>query len=577
MPEPETSARRRTIRPSTLVITIAVSLALSLPAILSGFVMDDLVFTSPMYEPPAPFGYYGYIDEMRRLDILPWWASEDLKINFFRVLGSASLYVDFHLGHKAPLFSHIHTAIWFVALLLGAARLFGGMLENPRHRKWAFILFALGSYHSFLAGFIAARHALMGGAFAVWASALYLDWHRTRERRYFVLTMALFFFGLLSGETALAFAGFALSHDLFFVKGNLRQRLSVFFPVGLAAAAYLVFYKTMGFGPTGSGMYLNPLTDPVGYILAAPGKVLSMVGAFTLGMPAHLRMAEGLEAAPLVTGGIGLLLAVPLVLLAWKHLQESERRLIRWALVMGLLTMAPGLSGITSGRAVSLSGIAFSLIMALTLTAIRFGDLSRRKKWIAWPLALVVAFGLLFISPLFRLGQSLAMIHWGSTLTTKLAEKTRLPCDDGAAVYVINGDFLTAYYAPFLVAKTPNRFHGDWHELVATNSDITVRRDGENRIFIAHEGNSLLGPMSFALFADPRTALPQGSVFKKEGLTVTVEKRSAKGPTELAFHIPHLTNPKKVCLLTLSNYELHPFALPAPGRTVKVPYQQPTP
>jgi hypothetical protein len=493
------------------------------------------------------------------------------------VLSSLSMYVDFHLGGDAPLFSHLHTALWFVVLLLGAARLFSGMLENPRHRTWAFILFALGAYHTFLVGLIATRHALMGGTFAVWASAMYISWHRTRKRRHFVLTMVLFFLGLLSGETALSFAGFALSYDLFFAKGDMRQRLSVFFPVGFAAAAYLVFYKTMGFGPRGSGMYLNPLADPLGYLLTAPGKVLAMIGAFALGIPAHLRMAEGFEAVPLGAGAMGLLLTAPLVLLAWKHLSKTEQRLVQWSLVMGLLTMAPGLSGITSGRAFSLSGIAFSLIMAVTLSAIRFGDLSKRKKWIAWPLALVVAFGLLFMAPLSRLGQSLTMINWGSKMTTKLAEQTPLPCKDGAAVYVINGDFLTAYYAPFLVAKRSNQFQGDWHELVSTTSDITMRRDGEDRIFISHEGDSLLGPMSFALFADPKTAIPEGSMLKKDGLTVTVEQRSDKGPTNLSFHIPHLTNPQKVCLLTLENYELHPFVLPAPGQTVVVPYRLPTP
>lgn len=575
---PEEEARMyRSIRPRTVVIIISISLALSLPAILSGFVMDDLVFTSPMYAPPMPFGYYGYIEEMRRHDLLPWWAAENLEIDFFRVLGSLSLYVDIHLGQKAPLFAHLHTALWFVVLLLGAARLLGGMVENPRHRTWAFLLFALGSYHTFLAGFIAARHALMGGTFAVWASALYVEWHRTRDRRHFVLTMVLFFLGLLSGETALAFAGFALSHDLFFVEGDLRKKLSVFFPVGLAAAAYLVFYKTMGFGTTGSGMYLNPLADPIGYLSAAPGKVIAMIGAFTLGVPAHLRMAEGFESVPLMAGALALVLTVPVVLLAWRRLQPGERRLIQWAVVMGLLTMAPGLSGITSGRAVSLSGIAFSVVMAVSLHAVRFGDLSKRKKWIAWPLALLLTFGLLFLSPLSRLGQSHTMIHWGSIMTTKLADKTPLPCDDGAAVYVLNGDFLTAYYVPFLVAKRPNQFRGNWHELVATASDITVRRDGEDRIFITHEGDSLIGPMSLDIFADPRTALPRGSAFKRDGLSVTVEKRSAKGPTALAFHIPHLTNPKRVCLLTLENYELHPFSLPSPGQTVALPYRQPVP
>ena len=561
----------------TLIVTIIISLAVSLPAILSGYVIDDLVFTSPMYRPEMPFGYYHYIDEMRRLDVLPWWAANNLEINFFRVLSSASLYLDFHLGRDIPLFAHLHSALWFVVLLLGAARLIGALVQHPWQRKWAFVIFALGSYHAFAVGFIATRHALMGGTFAVWAAAMYLEWHRDQDRKWFIAAMLLFFLGLLSGETAFAFAGFAFAHDLFFVEGNLRRKLMVFFPVGLAAAAYLLFYSTMGFGPEGSGMYVNPLTSPVDFLAAVPGKVLSMVGAFTLGVPAHLRMAEGLEGVPVWAGAIGLGLSLPVLLLAWKHLLGNEKRLIKWSSVMGLLTMAPGLSGITSGRAVSMSGIAFSVIMAIALSAIRFAPLSKARKRIARPLAVMVVLGLLFLAPLSRLVQSHIMINWGSILTTKLAGTAPLPCEESASVYVINGDFLTAYYAPFLVAKSPEQFRDSWHELVSTNSDITVRRDGPDILRITGESNSLIGPMSFDLFTNSRTALPEGTVIDKDGLSVSVEKRSARGPTALSFSIPDLENPLMVCLLTLRNYAFEPFPLPRPGQTVTVPYQQPKP
>jgi hypothetical protein len=561
----------------TLIVTIAISLAVSLPAILSGYVMDDLVFTSPMYQPEMPFGYYRYIDEMRRLDILPWWAADGLEVNFFRVLSSASLYLDFHLGRDLPLVAHLQSALWFAILLFGAARLLGALVKNPRQRRWAFVIFALGSYHTFAVGFIAARHALMGGTFAVWAAALYLEWHQNQDRKRFVAAMVLFFLGLLSGETALAFAGFAFAHDLAYVEGSLRRKLAVFSPVGLAAAAYLLFYTTMGFGPEGSGMYVDPLTNPVDFLAAAPPKVLAMMGAFTLGMPAHLRMAEGLEGAPLAAGAIGLALSLPVILLTWRHLSDDEKHLAKWCSLMGLLTMAPGLSGITSGRAVSMSGLAFSIIMAIALCVVRFAPLSTARKWLARPLAVVIVLGLVVMAPLSRLAQSYFMLDWGSILTTKLAESAPLPCEEGASVYVLNGDFLTAYYAPFLVAKSLGQLRGRWHELVSTSSAITVRRDGPDILYIADEGDSLIGPMSFELFADSRTALPEGTVIERDGLFVSVDKRSRKGPTALSFRIPDLENPRKVCLLTLRNYAFEPFPLPRRGQTVTVPYQQPKP
>ncbi len=557
-----------------LVFPITLSLALSLPAVLSGFIMDDLVFLSPMYQPEMPFGYYHYIDEMRRLDILPWWASEDLEINFFRVLSSATLYLDFHLGAARPLPAHLHTALWFVVQLVGAAHLIGLLTRSPRRRKWTFLIFALASTHTFAAGFIAARHALMGSTFAVWAAVLYLVWHRGREKKWFLGTMLLFFLGLLSGESALAFAGFALAHDLFFMEGSLKERLMTFSPVGLAAGAYVLCYKSMGFGPVGSGMYTNPMSAPLEFLAAAPGKVLSMIGAFTLGMPAQIRLAEGLETAPVVVGALCLPLVISVVLLAWKHLEGPERSVLKWSLIMGLFTMLPGLSGITSGRAVTLSGVAFSLIVGIALTTIRFEALSKRRKLLAWPLAGLLFWGLLVMAPLSRMAQSRFMIGVGSTLTTRLGQ-SELPCDGDAAIYVVNGEFLTPYYAPFVAARFPGQFKGHWRQLVSTISDVTLERTGAETLALSHRGESLLGPMDFALFADPATALPEGAVIEREGLRVRVEARSRKGPTRLSFRIPNLGDPREVCLVTIDRYTFRPVHLPKVGERVVIPYRRP--
>jgi hypothetical protein len=57
----------------------------------------------------------------------------EFKITFFRPLSSATRHLDFQ-AWGSPVLAHLHSALWFVILLL---------LE-PRIAKWAMLFFALG-------------------------------------------------------------------------------------------------------------------------------------------------------------------------------------------------------------------------------------------------------------------------------------------------------------------------------------------------------------------------------------------------------------------------------------------------
>ena len=206
------------------LIAIALSLALSVSSILSGYLFDCRLFTSSIYRAGA-FSLYGYIPEMRRLDLLPWWASENLKIDFFRPLSSATLAMDFALGDKAPTIPHLHQALWFIVLLLGAFQVLKQLLPRGRYLKVAVFVFALASYHSYTVGYVAARHALMGGTLAVWALYHYISWHRRGDGKSLILSLGLFLLGLLSSEAALAFAPVAVIYDFVFRAGNLKTRM----------------------------------------------------------------------------------------------------------------------------------------------------------------------------------------------------------------------------------------------------------------------------------------------------------------------------------------------------------------
>ena len=274
-----------------MFIAIAVSLALSLPAILSSYVVDDRLFTSDYYN-PGTLGLYDYISEIKRLGLEPWWSAEDLKIRFFRPLSSLLLNLDLTIGNKRPIVPHLHQVIWFAALLIGAYRVLEQILTDRNRITWAFYLFAIAGYHTFLVGFIATRHALMANTFGMWALFHYISFRRRRGKRHHAIAISLFILGLLSGEAAVSFVPMAIAYDLFFTEGSIKTKMRRPLWVLSVLGGYLLFYRLAGFGTKSTAFYMDPLSSPLAYLQNLPAKLLAMVGDFALGIPSTLMLDE---------------------------------------------------------------------------------------------------------------------------------------------------------------------------------------------------------------------------------------------------------------------------------------------
>ena len=105
------------------LILVLVSVALSLPAVLSGWMNDDYFFDTPLYETDAPFGYYSFMERFEEARLQPWWTSPEYKLRFLRPLASLTLHLDFTLFGSHPLGAHLHSLFWSIVLLLGGSPL----------------------------------------------------------------------------------------------------------------------------------------------------------------------------------------------------------------------------------------------------------------------------------------------------------------------------------------------------------------------------------------------------------------------------------------------------------------------
>ena len=115
------------------------------------------------------------IEALRDKGIVPWWISENIKINFFRPLSSLTLAFDYTLWPDTPLIAHIHNLLWFLLLVVLTMQFYRDIFGNATLAGLAVMLFAIDDVHSGAAGWISNRHAAVTMVFGVLCLLLYIQ------------------------------------------------------------------------------------------------------------------------------------------------------------------------------------------------------------------------------------------------------------------------------------------------------------------------------------------------------------------------------------------------------------------
>ena len=543
---------------------VLLSLLISSPAILSGFMNDDYYFLTPLLTYESPFDYYSFASKGDDARLANWWAEDGFGIVFFRPISSLSLSLDFSVFGGNELTAHLHSVLWFVLMLVGALRLLRGLLP-PKNAALASVIFAVGAYHTMTLAWVAARHAAVGGAFVMWSAHCYLRFRMESRRRLFAYSIVLFVLALLSSEVALTVPIFAFSYELAFADGPIRNRLEALSPLALITLVYLIYYKLSGYGPNGSDMYLDPFRSPDRYLKELPEKCLWLMGAYLLGIPAIFANFPGAESLPVVAGLLGLAGLLTAVFVAFP-LDARRKRLVKWLGSLVFLGMIPAGAGMPDGRGALLSGVAVAALVAILVSRLfqkRNADHKRSKPAVL--VAGVLLFGVLALSILIRL--ALAGMMRVGVAAQAATGRTSFGCERGAIVYVINADFLGTIYDSVVVSAHQGAFFERWYVLSEPAHPLSVTYQGKDTLALDGRGAPLVHDMMFRLFRTARNPLSKGDVIKLPRLEVVVTAVENDRPMAARLEIPDLTDRKKVCLLSFQEGRLRPFLLPAAGET----------
>ncbi|MCB9763580.1 MAG: hypothetical protein H6739_27680 [Alphaproteobacteria bacterium] len=497
---------------------------------------------------------------------LPWWADPDLSLGFWRPLPSFLELMDYRLFGLAPLGYHVHSMLWHLALV-GAV----GLLHRralPAAGALATLLYAMDDARWLPMAWLANRNALIAAVPALLGLAAHLRWREDGWRPGALLGPLGVAVGLTGGEAAVGSFAYFFAYEAFAAPGAPRRRGLALAPFVVLGGAWAVAYKTMGYGSSGSGLYIDPVGEPAAYLAAAGERAPILVGAM-LGMlpseastavPALIPVAVALGL--LAAGVVGAMLNA-----AWPELPEETRRGLRWLGPGAVLALAPILATFPLDRLLLLPGIGGSAVIAVALRWAWRRPRSRVRQGlgvagvllhVVLPLPMWVGFPMLFSTENDKLDALRA---------SAFPEPEALTDKD--VVVLVASDITIVMYMPAwgLLHDAPEP--GSYQILSAVPRDHRITRTAPDRLELEILDGGLFDGMMTKLTRSPGRPFAVGDVVEQRGATIEVLEVGPRGPTRLGVT---LRGEREVYPIAWVDGALVPVALPEVGASMLIPW-----
>ncbi len=404
-------------------IAALVGMLLVAPTINMGLMGDDYLHWSLLTgrsANPQPGSFYGLFtfangnaqvnQAMVDSGQLVWWASDTLKIAFWRPLAELSQKLDYLLWPDSPAIMHIHNLILYGLMILLTGKLFLELETDQKQAGLATVLFSGNMLHVFAVAWLASRNQMLCGVLLVLTILAYHRWRQRSSALHGLLAALCLVLGLLSAEAAIQTVGYLVAYALFLEPGKpLGARLKALLPFILIVLAWKATHSHLGYGSFGSPGYIDP-TSSVGrfagslvlrlpVLMAAQWLGVSSMMFEQLDRPTQYLYAGAATAALLM---LGYLMA---------RLGALRTPLARFYVLGAILSLVPACAGYPFDRLTVNADIGVSGMLALVLLSVW----ARRKQLTGWRAGsakytiLLIGFVHLIIFPVATLASSIMM------------------------------------------------------------------------------------------------------------------------------------------------------------------------
>lgn len=552
----------------------AVASVFALPALFVGLQLDDyyqLAVLRGTFERlglPSPGGMFTFLDGVpehaeryREVGVLPWWAPTDIHLAFWRPLSELTHRLDHTAWPGAPWLMHVHSLVWWAALVVVAATAYRRLAGGGWVAGLAGLLFAVDDAHGLPIGWIANRNALMAATFGLLALLAHDRWRRDGWRPGAPLSLVALGLGLLSGEAALGAVAYLGAYALCLDRGRLAVRLATLLPAGALVVAWRLAYNALGYGAHGSRQYVDPGTHPLQFlgVLAyrAPVLLASQLGP----VPADVDMFLAPAAqAVFVTGAVLFLGA--LAVATWRLMRDDAAA--RFFAVGAVLAVVPVSGTFPNDRLLVYAGFgAFGLVAKFLASVLDAADPGRLRKAAAGFLA-VTHLGL---APLLLP----ARVYQPAVLRQMLSCVDAAPTEPVFAqqtlVIVASHEFC-AVYLPLQRALDGRVAPARLRLLSTAMAPMTLRRADAQTLVLRRDDGFLNHAME-RLFLAPDKRWVVGDKLELPGFSAEVLSLTADGLAhEVAYRFDVPLEDASLRWFTQKDGKFVRFEVPAPGQEV---------
>jgi hypothetical protein len=402
-----------------------VAILISLPALSTGLLTDDYVHRAMLTADPnvaqqlaqvglafegagrlgpALSDLFVVVDpdenlaRYRAYGALPWWTCDDYRVAHWRPVASLTHWLDYRLIPNTIWLMHLHSILWFAAVVLIVAILYRRFIGAGWVAGLAGVLYLISDDAYFPTMWLANRNLLISLFFGIVTLIVHDRWRRDHWKPGAVVAPLCLLVSVLAAEGGVATFAYLFAYEVVLGPGRPLRRAGALVPFVAVIVSWRLLYNFQGYGAAGGGFYLDPVQQPLAYLVAVFQRVPFLLAGLWTTSPPELHSLLPSDARMLLCGVLAVLAV--LIPLGLRPLFRRNRRMWFWLIGMHAAAL-PVCATIPMSR-----GLLFVAIGGFGLLAECFGawfegaDRQRRPARSGWILRLLVIALLLTHLPL---------------------------------------------------------------------------------------------------------------------------------------------------------------------------------
>jgi hypothetical protein len=521
-----------------------------LPALTGGWQMDDYFQRCTLlgYGDTRPIQVFEpYLDRAHNLaqmefGTMPWWGSPDMHQAFLRYTSTLSMMLDYRLWPNHPALMHLHSLLWLGAAVLAAALLYREVLGATWVAGLAALMYALDGAHAVPAEYLANRNALIACCFGFLSLLTFVRWRKHGHWRDQWLSVLMLALSLSAYEMGVATAAYLFSYALIVDRDGIRGRLVRLIPHGAVLAAWALIYKLGNFGSHGSGFYLDPLHNPLGFAASFCRRAAFLLMGQWSPVPAEMGMAYAPGSSAALHLSIFSFAIVALLVILFIPLVLRDRLARFWALG-ALLSLVPIAAVGPENRVLGFVGLG-SMALLAQLTQFVFtasSESSAPRAWtgFAWAATLLLLLIHLIAAPFLGLARIAYQANVNARMERAMASVPRDPRLASEDLVLVNPPdqiyLVTAIWAVHRLENLPIPRH---IRALSSGGELEVTRVGPKSLRVGFPGGFF--PTEFSRYLRSQNeSFSAGQRIELPGLSITVESLDKHGdPAEVLYEFP---------------------------------------